>query len=238
MKPELLIPILAGIAVVVVIALVILHDKQRCAAIRDRASALGYRYQKKGADLFRVLKNSMPVFSQGHSRRISNLLEAEIDEGAIAIFDYRYTTGHGKHQQTHRHAACLIRSSRVSLPSMEIRPEHWGHKLANMIGFQDINFDERPDFSKMYRVKSKDEAGARTIISPLFMDFMTAIDKRPCVETIGDCFLFYRPRRTLKAEEIQALASEALEAFRALARASGGAGESSGVDFMGEAMSA
>lgn len=48
------------------------------------------------------------LFNIGHSRQMSNILHGVYEERPIELFHYNYTTGSGKHQQTHFFTACII----------------------------------------------------------------------------------------------------------------------------------
>ncbi len=114
---------------------------------------------------FKCLRN-------GHSRFACNVCKGEINGHTITAFDYQYTTGSGKNQQTHRLSAVIVRSS-FPLKPLFIRREGMFDKITEFFGMDDIDF-ESAEFSRKFFVKSPDKKWAYDVIHQRMMEFLLA----------------------------------------------------------------
>jgi hypothetical protein len=130
----------------------------------------------------------------------------------LALCDYQYTVGSGKHQHTHHHTLCVVRSPRAPLPHFFARRQMaFFDFLGKVFGGQDINFDEDPEFSKAYVLQT---AGAEPELRRLFDEpvrsaFTRLAPKGVQVEGRGDTFVFHYGRR-LKLERFNELVDDAV----------------------------
>ena len=216
MFPGTFIPIII-ILIVATIGYAIFADRQRRKAIKAMATQLGLAFCKKDNSVWQLHDGSLPLFNAGHSRKAANVLTGQIEDIGVSIFDFRYTTGHGKHSSTHRQTVVLMQLSGKLLPSMEIRPEGFFSKIATSFGYQDFDFGEHYEFSGKYLVRGKDEEAIRRIMTHQLMEFMASKPKRPTIQTSGESFLFFRPRGRVKPAKLDKLLGEAFEACTAVA---------------------
>ena len=119
------------------------------------------------------LENSgIDLFNLGHSRKSSNLI---ISYGAgadrVYFFDYSYVTGSGKNSVTHSHTLAFFEFARSLFPRFSLRPENFLDKIGEMIGFQDIDIDGFPVFSKEYKLNGPDIAGVRAFFGPHVVNY-------------------------------------------------------------------
>ncbi len=194
------------------------RERRRRRAIEEAASALGLSYRQKGEDLLQRLHKRLPLFDRGHSKRIHNVLEGQIEDIGVAVFDYRYTVGSGKHQSIHHQTVVhFTLSPGTHLPRVEVSPESLLHKVATSFGYQDIDFPDHPEFSKRFLVRGKDESSIRGLLTPQIMDALVSHPKRPTIQTDGDIFLYCRPGKRAKPEDLDDLLREAFQACTAIA---------------------
>lgn len=113
-------------------------------------------------------------FGNGHGRRSQNLISGNADGVDWEIFDYRYKTGSGKHQQVHRHHVVAARVG-LHLPRLSMRPEGFFDRVAAAVGFDDIDF-ESDAFSRRYHVKCSDRRLAYDLIHPQMIEYLMTID--------------------------------------------------------------
>src|SRR5438270_1721626 len=109
--------IFGGIIALVVVVFVVnwYVEKKRTEAFAKLAESLNFEFQPKGsAELMRELA-SFPLFGQGHSKKMKNLLRGEANGLEVCLFDYRYVVGYGKHQQTHQQSVFLARADDMGL---------------------------------------------------------------------------------------------------------------------------
>lgn len=211
MEPAIIIPIAAAVIVAVVV-IALYFEKKRAEAIRAAAEAMGFSYAKKGgASLLNAL---MPftLFKQGHSRKIHHVLHGKANDIDVTVMDYRYTTGGGKNSSTHQQTVLLFRSDLLQLPSFVLRPEHVFDKIGGALGFQDIDFDAYPEFSRRYVLKGKDEEAIRALFHK---DILTFYEQQRGISTegLGKTLLYYRASRRVKPAELQAFIADGLTVF-------------------------
>jgi len=210
-----------GLGVILVIAIIVAavrRERKRKAAIRAAASDLGLEFREKAPEILDTLSRRFGMFKRGHSRRVHNVLEGQIEDIGVAIFDYRYTTGGGEHQSTSHQTVVLLRLAPGNdLPALQISPENVFHKLASGFGFSDIDFDEHPEFSDKYLVKGKDEDRIRALLTPRMMEALCAHPKRPSIQAEGELFVYWRSGKRVKPEQLDDLLRDAFEGCPAIA---------------------
>jgi hypothetical protein len=109
---------------------------------------------------------------RGHSRYAQNVMEGQWDGRRALAFDYRYITGHGKDQSTHRFSAAIVASD-VPLRPLGIRPEGILDRVTEFFGVDDIDF-ESAEFSRAFHVTSGDKRWAYDVIHQRTMEFLLA----------------------------------------------------------------
>ena len=125
-------------------------EKKRTEAVLAWGQQNGFQADPDWAGFHGTLQ-LFKLFNQGHSRKLRNLIRATRGEDQIAICDYQYTTGSGKHQHTHFQTLCAVRSSRAGLPHFFARRQvALFDFLGKVFGGQDINFDEDPELSLIH----------------------------------------------------------------------------------------
>jgi len=208
-----------GITLAIIVALVAVERyrtqrrRRQMIAVADR---LGYEFAEEEAGLADAL-GEFPLCSRGGlSRKMTNLLRARVDGTAVTIFDYRYIVGHGRRKHTYRQSVLLFESQRLDLPTFALRPEGLGQKLAGALGQQDIDFEDRPDFSAAYVLQGPDEAQIRALFASEKLAFF-AQRRGLCVEGQGQRLLYYRARKRVSPDAIPSFVEDGLAVFRLLA---------------------
>ena len=204
--------IIGGIIVVVVLAIVtaVVMEKRRREGLRRVADELGLDFQEKlpgppGPGLGRL-----HLFNVGHTRRAKNALSGRYGNADVVLFDYRYSTGHGKHRRTHHQTVAAFRLPEARLPLFALRPENVFHKIGSALGYQDIDFDRFPDFSSSYLLRGENEPAVRELFNDnllMFFENRTGL----CVEGGDDWLVVYRSRRRLGPQRVSAVLDETFE---------------------------
>jgi len=210
------------VSLVVVIILMVRHfEKKRTAALSVIASEIGLAFSATQDDNLLAGMQDFSLFNKGHSRKMRNVMKAEGETTTLAIFDYQYTTGGGKHQRCHSQTLISLESDSLSLPRFTLWPERLLSKLGAMIGAQDIDFVEHPEFSKSFVLKGDDESAIRDFLDVEKLDFL-AERKGAYIETAPDRFIYFRGKRR-KPERIRELMTEGYSAYAMFGgRSSGG----------------
>ena len=87
--------------------------------------------------------------------------------------DYRYTEGSGKNQHTYRVSYLVATVPFPFVPNVNIHHEGLFDKVAQAIGFADINF-ESAEFSRKFCVRSADKKFAYDACNPQMIDYLLA----------------------------------------------------------------
>jgi hypothetical protein len=219
MSPAIPWLIAAAAALLIVLLLVVLavrrRERERTESLRRLAETAGLSFQEKAdAAVVRAL-GDVQLFGRGHSRRVSNLMTGRMDGQQVAVFDYRYTTGSGKNQHTHVQTVVLLPSAKHSLPDLQMAPENPFTRFAEAFGYQDIDIDSSPEFSRRYVVKGADEAAIRAALYPTATSYF-AEHGGWTVEAKSGTVSIYRANRRAKADDMRLFIEEALGAARNL----------------------
>ena len=209
--------IVAVIAAGIVVAVVL--ERKRTEAMKGVAEGMGFTFYPKGDDSIRSRLPDFLFFSQGHSRRVRNMMHGVANEIECAIFEYEYSTGSCRssalgrcHGHTWRQTVISFWSRKLNLPSFSLRPEHIFHKIGGLLGYQDIDFDGRPGFSSAYLLRAADEEAVRRVFTERVLSFYEA-QKGLNTEGDGDCLIHYRASKRVKPEGIRAFMEEGFRTF-------------------------
>jgi len=212
--------LIGGIALVLIIAVVasVMMEKKRTQAFAQLAAALGLQFLPKDTGELEKRHGSLPLFNRGRRRSATNYIHGEYGGVQIGVFDYRYTTGSGKQSHTWNQTLVSVQSPSLSLPEFTLSPEGFFAKLGSIFGYQDIDFDSHPQFSKAYLLRGPNEGAIRDLFKPALLDYF---EQRSgiTVEGFGDLFVYYRASRRAKPPEIKDLITEGLATFKELAAA-------------------
>lgn len=204
MEFVIFISIFAGIilAIGVIAYLAWVGEKKRTEQLIAAAENLGLQMMPEGSELLLDQLVQFQLFNQGHSRKMRNLISGETDEVSISIFDYQYTVGSGKSSQTHSMTVSAIKSPFLTGPIFSIRPETLMDKFGSLLGFQDINFESHPIFSKMYVLKGADEEAIREFMPPALLEFF---EMNPGLTVVAEheTLLFYRAGKKIAPDELK-----------------------------------
>lgn len=145
-------------------------EKKRRQGFRDWAAQHGFRYDHRNNATLRRRYGFLDRLQIGHSRRASHHLDGEWDGMPATAFCFRYTTGSGKHQQTHYLGVALVQLDR---PFRELRiyPENILSRFGQFMGFDDIDF-ESIEFSNAFTVRSADKKFAYDFCNTDMMDLL------------------------------------------------------------------
>jgi hypothetical protein len=190
-------------------------ERQRTEALGRVAEAAGLTFAPK-ADLATVRSlGDVQLFARGHSKRVTNLMTGRLDDLQMAVFDYQYSVGSGKSRRTTDQTVVLLPSLKGSLPDLQMAPENPLLKIAEAFGYQDIDIESSPEFSRRYVVRGADEAAIRAALYPGATSYFAAHEGWT-VEVQNGTVGIYRADRRPKAEDMRMVIAEACQAARSL----------------------
>jgi hypothetical protein len=219
---EYLIPFLAFGGVLLLVGGIFVVSKRmeqkRTEALAAASQAMGFTFEPDG-DLD-VMKGfgDLPLYGRGHSKRVRNVMSGRAGERDVKLFDYRYTTGGGKSSHTWNQTVALFPQGGEGLPDFLLAPENIFHKIGQVFGYQDIDFDSSPDFSSHYLLRGPDEMAIRSAFGADALAYFGQ-ERGWHVEVAGGNVGIYRSDKRCKPEELAAFRDEALAVLRALGRA-------------------
>jgi hypothetical protein len=201
-----------GAVVAIGIYVAFFMERKRSLRMKEVATELGLVFDPKANNRLILEMADFALFSQGHDRKFTNVMEGETGSMELRIFDYRYTQGGGQHQHVTNQTVLCFRSHELALPHFSLRPETVWHKIGSLFGYQDINFDSHPGFSRRYLLRGKDEPGIRNLFSD---DVLTFYENHAglCTEGDGDRLIYYRSGKRIKPEDIRSFLQEGCEVY-------------------------
>lgn len=164
--------VLTGIVLLVVWGIV--SENRRRAALEAFAQSRGWTFSRDVPDDVLAAAEIFHPFGIGHRRRASNLLQGSSGATTWFFFDYRYTTGSGKHQTTHQYGIALA-ALPFSFPHTRLRRQHFGDDMASWVGIRDLQF-ESDEFNRRYHVVSDDPQFAHALVDSSMMEWLMSED--------------------------------------------------------------
>ena len=144
------------------------------------------------------------LFQRGRSRKVSHLL-SRIDRAAgneTCIFDYRFRTGGGNSNRTHKTTVYFVKASDLKLPPFQLKPKNFLHKIGEYIGWtKDIAFDSHPTFTDQYLLQGDQEIDIRHLFHTDMLNFFST-EKDWYLEGYGNQMLFYREGKRMSIDAI------------------------------------
>jgi hypothetical protein len=151
---------------------------------------------------------AMPFLGGRRRGRFANYLLRVAGGEKLAVFDFSYGRGSGRHEET----VAVLESPRLSLPAFALRPERIIDRLIPTIGRQDIDFAGSPAFSHRYFLRGDDEAAVRALFTP---ERLRALEQHePCaVAAAGGRIVYFEPDHLIWPGAFDAYVARATAVF-------------------------
>ena len=146
-------------------------EKERTQALQLKAEELGWSFEPTARVATIPGIDGFALFDVGESKEIKNLMYVEEDGVNVTVFDFIYTIGTGKYQTTYFQSVFLFEPNDQSFPDFALRPEGAFDKMFSAFGYQDIDFGQRPEFSRQYILRGQDEAAIRQTLNDRVLSF-------------------------------------------------------------------
>lgn len=203
--------------IVLIIALVFVvkrvqskHAKERTQQLQSAATLLGWQFVPATAMNWLPNLEQFTLFSEGHNKTITNALYGETDGVKSALFDYEYVVGSGKNRTIYRQSVVYFESGDLSLPFFSLRQENALYRLISAFGYQDIDFGNRPEFSKRYLLRGPDEAAVRNAFNDTAFAFYET-NLGTCTDGGGNQLFVFRQGHKIAPLEAQSFINWALQ---------------------------
>src|SRR5262245_35684822 len=185
-------------------------DKKRTAALEEMARGLGFEFSAK-ADVNELPACAgLPLFSLGQGHKIQNLMRGASSNIQIAVFDYQYVIGGGKHRTVSQQTVICCQSEALALPVFTLAPKTFLHKVGALFGAREIAVEGHPLFSKSYRLRGDDSEAIRDVFNDGVLELF---EQRSgwCAQTNESTIVVYQPSKRLSPAEIPELMERGLK---------------------------
>ena len=177
-----------------------LYERKRTAALQAVAAQLGMHFQRRGGREMLQNVGLLAAMPRGRNPHTKNVIAGRYQAIDMWLYEYVFTTGSGKHQQTHHHEIALA-ALPAAFPGLTIVPENVGHKLFDALGGDDIDF-ESDEFSRRYWVRSPDRRFAYDIVHGRMMEHIMSPGLERW-ELKGPYVALWSQRSRLRPEEVK-----------------------------------
>jgi len=166
-------------AAIVIAALVFgaLAARRRRQALAGLAARLGLRFDPDADHGLAGQFGFLDKLAMGDNRHAFNVLSGPFRGHEIMAFDYHYEThstdSKGNRTTHHHYLSVFILFLPRSFPELRIVREGWFSKIAQVFGYDDIDF-ESAEFSRAFCVRSKDKKFAYDVCHTRMMEYLLA----------------------------------------------------------------
>ncbi len=208
-----------GVAVLAV-ALIVMRaraERARTEGLQQAGLAMGFTFEGTGdLDQIKAL-GDLPLYGHGHSRHVKNVMTGGGGGAQARIFDYQYTTGGGKESHTWTQTVALYAGAATHLPDFVLSPENVFHKIGQLLGYQDIDFESSPGFSSHYLLRGPDEPAIRAAFT---VDTRAFFEQEWgwTVEVRGGSVGIYRSGKRVQPEELGTFLQQSRMVLTAITR--------------------
>ena len=192
-------------------------EKERTRVLQMTAVQLGWSFAATAPLNMIAGLERFALFSQGQSRQLKNFMYGEATGIKAAVFDYSYVTGSGKNRQTHAQSVVYLEAPYLSIPYFSLRPENFLLKIFTAFGYQDIDFGQRPEFSRQYILRGQDEQAIRRTFNDGLLSFYETYSGTS-TDGGGNQLFIYRGGYRFQPAEIQSYVGLALNVVTLLPR--------------------
>lgn len=170
-------------AAIIVVIVAIIYPKRRRKKRREEMAALanqiGWSFDVEPDVSHENDHSQFEMFTRGFMSAAHNTLTGTIGlDGrmfAVRMGDFTYwvssRSGRSNLVASNEFSYMLVDLPFTELPNLAIRPEGIGDRLAEVVGYDDVNF-ESAEFSKKFWVKGTDKRFAYDVIHPRMMEFL------------------------------------------------------------------
>jgi hypothetical protein len=212
--------IMKALVLTAVVAMVIawswysyVRKQRRRRGLASFAQKFNFDYAPR--DPFNLLWDyNLPLFEMGDGRGTENVVSGEWKGLPFRETDYWYytkaTNGSDDKTKSYKHFNAVVIDVPAYLPKICIERESVASRLAEQIGFRDIQF-ESEKFNRSFRVTSDDRAFAFKLIDPQMMHWLLTTNYRFAFQCYAGAFIVFATR--LRPTELLPLIGTGKEFF-------------------------
>lgn len=178
-------------------------DKVRAGQMQQAAAQIGFSFQPRAKIDALPFLRTFELF-EGYPYDLENLMQGKLDGRDAFIFDLAYRNvggAYGGGTTTSRETMFVTVSPDLNLPEFYLRPEGVLETVMSAISRVDIDFAERPDFSRKFLLYGKSESAIRQIFTPRRIDFFEQ-NSNICVFARGNYLFLYQSRTLTRPDQL------------------------------------
>lgn len=171
--------VIAAVLVAVIVSTIygVIRARKRLEGLNELALRLGLNFSAAEDYELAGRYGFLKQLAQGENRYARNVLSGIYQQNEVLAFDYHYethSTDSKGNRQTHHHwFSFFILTLPAAFPDLTIRRENLFTKVAEVFGYQDIEF-ESAEFSKAFNVRSQDKKFAYDVCNAQMMEYLLA----------------------------------------------------------------
>jgi hypothetical protein len=171
--------------------------RKRREALSNLAARLGLDFKPDKNHALASRFHFLDRLAQGANRYAFNLLHGRLKSHEVHAFDYHYETysrdNKGRRSTHHHYFSCFVVTLPASFPELTITSEGIFSKIAQAIGYDDIDF-ESAEFSRRFCVRSKQKRFAYDVCHPRMMEHLL-VNRDLSIEIENDALALLFGRR-------------------------------------------
>jgi hypothetical protein len=190
--------IVIGIAAIIGVGIWFSYQRKKKRRLALAAFASQYGMQYSRVDPFGLLGYDFHLFKQGDGRGCENVISGQWQGLPLREADYWYydetTDSQGHRSKSYHYFSVVIADLSCALPYVSMTKESIFTRMADHLGFRDIDFESEA-FNREFNVKASDREFAFKLVDARMMQWMVATGGRFGFEVQGPCVLVYCRRR-------------------------------------------
>ena len=178
------------------------RDNARLLAMQEAAQRMGWSFTPAAEIQIIPYAEDFEIFSKHTDHSLMNIISGQINDMKALIFDHRYNIPSGNNNRTTVYETVFyFETSRLDIPMFTLKPELLVHKIGSKLGYQDMDFNNRPEFSREYLLRGKNERAIRQLFTDRVLSFYEA-HPGLFTEGGGSQFFIYHERVLHPAPEL------------------------------------
>lgn len=170
------------------------HKRRQAFKAFARSHGLEYAHR----DPWGISNLPFRLFRKGDGRSVPNMLWGQWRGEPIKAFDFEYyeerTAPNGDTARTTYRYTCVALEVEAAFPHLEIGREHALTRLADGLGFRDIEF-ESEEFNRRFQIASVDRRFAYELIDARMMQWLLSLPEKATFEVLDRWLLMAIKKR-------------------------------------------
>lgn len=204
-------PVLAFVLIIVAVIAIVIGAAVWGARMRNKrrqemagwAQANGLKFLPANDRSLYMRYRAFKCLQRGDNQYAYNICLGTIGQRVTCGFDYHYEThstdGKGRRQTHHHYFSALVVDANLSLKPLFIRPEGFFDRVAEFVGFEDIDF-ESAEFSRKFHVTAPDRRWAFDVLHQKTIELMLTYPQFH-IELQGSQVMAYHSNKTFSLGE-------------------------------------